>query len=532
MRKHLGGRQYHLLTVNRVLEAIGLALVVISSIECTPTQGTAGDGLGTKRDKMRCGNGLGVTELALNAISTNRNALDQLISHTLTTATFALGGPTTLHFGLVHDRARRFMGYLVNCALRTSQAPVEYDNPFPPHAHSTFRGAMGLCEQWGTGPFPLPSDCLERVGACVYGARVNPELKRVPISLRGEYPANPDVFRLLPAIETDVHQRLSHLFVPSFGDCASPTSGETRNCGWTPSFAGICTPGAVVAVSAGAPRVDTCSGPVLGSGILLNVLRACSGIYGCDFGAPLHLASSSPNQCIGFPGPGVIFTCPSTGDFSVMVGPLVSGSPTDAVADADGADGFPGRELDVFANVEMAVYGNPFLSSQINPHILDVFVDLDTGGVVNEDQNLPIQDGPIFMNMWSCWARQWSAQQAYLAHRLCGVPGQSNCIANMLDACFRTSPLDSQCDLERGTIHPEAGDFERCRDGFGNTWLSPITTYLNQPCDALAEQDRDFCQRGCGFGGGTPGGSSASGLIISELPSTIQAAQDDCDVPL
>ena len=508
------------LTFGRAVGLLLVALVAISSAKCTTKQGAADSSpLGKQRQAVRCGNGLGVMELALNAISTNRGALDQLVSNTLTTATFSSTGPDVLHYGLAHDRARRFMGYLVNCALSASQASVEWDNPFPPFGHSTFRGFLGLCEQWGTGPFPLPNDCLERVGACVYGARINPELKRVPISMRGQYPTLP----LLPSIPTDTHQRLSPMFVDSFSPCSVPTSGETRDCGWTTSFAGTCSPG-VVAVSAGAPRVDTCAGPILGSGTLPNVLRACAGIYGCN--SATALASSPPGQC-GAPGPGVVFPCPTTGDFSIMVGPLNSPDPTDALAGADSADSFPGPEVNVFANVEMAVYGNPFQSSQINPHILDVQVDPDTGMVENDDQELSIREGPIFMNMWSCWARQWTAAQAYLAHRLCGVPGISNCIAHMLDACFRTSAADSQCNVEDGG----EGDFEQCRDSVGNVWMNPITTYLNQPCDALTSRDTNFCQRGCGFEGPSAPSSTSDGLIITTLPSAVQAADDgDCEV--
>jgi len=505
--------------------SIATFLLFAALAACSSTIGSAGSNeVGTKRDAIRCSNGLGVNELAVNAISANRSALDDLVSNTLTTATFSSTGPGNLHYGLAHDRARRFMGYLVNCALSSFQAPVEWDNPFPPFGHSTFRGFLGLCEQWGSGPFPLPDDCLERVAACVYGARINPELKRVPISIRGQFPTLP----LLPAIPTDTHLRLSPSLVPSLSPCPSPMSGETRNCGWATSFAGTCSPGAVVAVSAGAPRVDTCAGPILGSGTLPNVLRACSGIYGCDFGSGSDLASSLPGQC-GTPGPGVVFNCPSTGDFSIMVGPLNSPDPSDAVAGSDGADTFPGPEVNVFANAEMAVYGNPFQSCNVNPHILDVTVDRDSGRVLNADQQLSLQDGPIFLNMWSCWARQWTAAQAYLAHRLCGVPGVSNCVAHMLDACFRTSPADSQCDIEDGG----EGDFEQCRDATGHVWMNPLTTYLNQPCDALADRDQEFCQRGCGFEGPAPT-STTDGLTITTIPrppSSLEVdGSGDCEV--
>src|SRR5262249_27774043 len=279
--------------IGRALGIVGLALIAASSFRCTSTRGsTESAPLGTNRQAVRCGNGLGVNELAVNAISSNRGALDDLVSNTLTTDTFDATGPTNLHYGLVHDRARRFMGYLVNCALSASQAPVEWHNPFPPFGHSTFRGSLSLCEQWGTGPFPLPSSCLERVGAGVYGARINPELKRVPISMRSQFPT----LTLLDAISTDTHQRLSPSLVPSFSPCPVATSGETRNCGWATSFAGTCSPGATVAVSAGAPRVDTCAGPILGSGTLPNVLRACAGIYGCDSATTFHLFSSPPRH--------------------------------------------------------------------------------------------------------------------------------------------------------------------------------------------------------------------------------------------
>src|SRR5215510_6455470 len=507
--------------------SIAAVLVFVTLTACSSTRDSAGSyEVGTKRDGIRCSNGLGVAELAMNAISANRVAVDALISNTLTTSTFATG-PWELRAGPHHDRARRFMGYLVSCALRSSQAPVEWDDPWVLGDHATFRGSLGLCPQWATGPFPLPDDCLERVGACVYGARINPEMKRVPISMRGEDPA----YALQPTISTDRHLKLSPAFVQSFTPCDG-VPGETRNCGWLPSYAGTCTPGTTVAVSAGARRVDTCTDPVLGSVSpppVQSVLRACSGIYGCDFGFTLpHLGSSPPGQC-GDNGPGVVFTCPVTGDFSIMLGPYVSGEANDAVASSDGANAFPGSELDIFSYAEMAVYGNPFQSTKIHREIQNVVV-MPSGEVLHaDDQNLPIAAGPIFGNMWSCFDRHWTPAQAYLSHRLCGVPGVSNCIANMLGACFRTNPSNSQCNRQ----NPSAvgGDFEECRDAFNNVWSFPITTYLNQPCDALASGDQDFCRReGDGPEGIAGPRTVANGIVISPLPSSIQAADDgSCD---
>jgi hypothetical protein len=474
-----------------------VTLLVISSTGCAPSgNNVVATPVGSVTSRVRCGNGLTTQDAVLNAISANRTALDLLVSNPLATETFALTGPDPLHeyYALGHNRARRFMAYLVNCALRGDQVPVEGDNPFPPFEHYVFKGGIGLCPEWQDGPFPLSDACLERVGACVYGARVNPEGKRVPISIRGENQADTSMFPLSLRTPTDVHRQLSPVLVQSFRDCAVPTSGEVRDCGWAPALVGSCTAGQVVAVSAGAPRVDTCAGPPLGSGTLPNVLRVCDGIYGCDFGDASHLGSSLPGACAGFPGPGVVFTCRSSGNFSVMVGPLTSGDPSDAVPDAANADRYPAREIDAFPLVEMAVYGNPFKSARLNERVLDITVDPCTGRVENENQVIPIQAGPIFLDMWSCYARQWNSAAAYLAHRLCGIPGLANCAAQSTGVCY-ISPTNGQCEVEHGTLRPEAGDFERCRDGSGNTRLNPLTTYLNQQCDALTSNDRDFCTR-------------------------------------
>lgn len=486
---------------SRFLHCVALAavtLLVISSIGCAPQDNSAGPTpIGSVTSRVRCGNGLTTQDAVLNAISANRIALDLLVSNPLKTETFAPTGPDPLHqyYALGHDRARRFMAYLVNCALRADQDPVEGDNPFAPFEHYRFGGGLGLCPEWQDGPFPLSDACLEQVGACVHGARINPEGKRVPISIRGEDPADPSRYSLSLRTPTDVHRQLSPVLVDSFRGCLNPTFGEMRNCGWSPAFVGTCTAGQLVAVSAGAPRVDTCAPPVLGAGVLPNVLRACRGIYGCDFGdLTHHLDSSLPGACSGFPGPGVVFMCPSTGDFSVMVGPLVSGDPSDAVPDAANADRYPASEIYAFSLVEMGVYGNPFKSAKLNPRVLDITVDPCTGRVENEDQVIPIQAGPIFLDMWSCFARQWNSAAAYLSHRLCGIPGLANCVAQSTGVCY-ISPTNGQCEVEHGTLRPEAGDFERCRDGDGNIRLYPLTTYLNQQCDALASNDREFCTR-------------------------------------
>src|SRR6516162_4786470 len=85
------------LTFGRAVGLLLVALVAISSAKCTTKQGAADSSpLGKQRQAVRCGNGLGVMELALNAISTNRGALDQLVSNTLTTATFSSTGPDVL----------------------------------------------------------------------------------------------------------------------------------------------------------------------------------------------------------------------------------------------------------------------------------------------------------------------------------------------------------------------------------------------------------------------------------------------------
>src|SRR5712692_9177173 len=200
----------------RCFALAALTLLVISSTGCAPAGNSAvATPVGSVTSRVRCGNGLTTQDAVLNAISANRTALDLLISYPLKTETFAPTGPDPLHeyYALGHGRARRFMAYLVNCALRGDQVPVEGDNPFPPFEHYVFKGGIGLCPEWQDGPFPLSDACLERVGGCVHGARVNPEGKRVPISIRGENPADPSMFSLSLRTPTDVHRQLSPMLV-------------------------------------------------------------------------------------------------------------------------------------------------------------------------------------------------------------------------------------------------------------------------------------------------------------------------------
>ncbi len=436
---------------------------------------------------MRCANGLTTEQLVLNAIATNRMALFFLTSSPLVSATFADPGKPELYFALHHDRARRYLTYLAQCALPKDAPTIDWTDPFPPFASYSFKGGLGLCPEWLIGP-PSP-ECRQFASSCLL-ARNNPEGKRVPLSVRGDYP-DPTVFGLLATIPADPHVPLSHDLLSSYAVCDAPTFGAARACGWGSAWVGRCDAGTSVFVSAGVPRIDSCSdpqAPILGSSTGPTVLRACDGIFGCDPGSSRLLASAEPVSCSGNFGPGLTFTCPPSGNFALMTGPYLSGDGAKPVPGVVGdAVIYPAPETSVYPQVEGAFYGDVFDPSALNPAVRDVQV-LPDGNVVGDNQTIPIGQGAIFTNMWACHAKQWTAAQAYLTHRFCALP-DANCAATSTGVCYDPS-ASSQCDTDSGA---GMNAFESCRDIYGNVWPFPITTFLNQPCDLLPSGSEAYC---------------------------------------
>ena len=109
----------------------------------------------------------------------------------------------------------------------------------------------------------------------------------------------------------------SHVYpggASSMQDCAAPTAGEWRNCGWRSGGVGLCTPGTVVALgSAPGGACGACTGDTM--------LRVCAGETACDFGGA-GLLGSNDDSC-GLCSQ-VSFVCPGSGSFSVLLAPYYS----------------------------------------------------------------------------------------------------------------------------------------------------------------------------------------------------------------
>src|SRR5215469_16496696 len=153
-----------------------IAVSAVSSVlflsVCQSSRQTKDERISARSQPIRCANGLTSEDLALNAIATNRGALFELITHSLSTETFAT--VPLLTNGLHHIAAQHYFTYLVQCALPVG-ASVSWTDPFPLGNTRTFYGGLGLTSGWAGRP-PFPEE-LELVSACLL-ARNNPAGKR------------------------------------------------------------------------------------------------------------------------------------------------------------------------------------------------------------------------------------------------------------------------------------------------------------------------------------------------------------------
>ena len=99
----------------------------------------------------------------------------------------------------------------------------------------------------------------------------------------------------------------------------SPQLGGPRDCGWVNAGTFSCSPGASVAVGCGGTcAVGVCTGDA--------IMRICPGTTPCLSHTALGYDDSScggatPNDC-----PGVRFSCPLTGMYTVLTAPYMSGA--------------------------------------------------------------------------------------------------------------------------------------------------------------------------------------------------------------
>jgi len=439
---------------------------------------------------IRIVNSLTTQALVLNALTTNPTANAMLGTSALGPLFDPMVGSTYIRQQLRDVDAQHVMEYLTSCALKEGQS-LKWKHPVT-GALSSWPGKLGLCSSWYES---APSqECLSRVSACIV-ARNNAYGLRVELSMRGELPADPGAFRLEPKTlptqyDPDTSQR-----VASFGECATPSQGMGRNCGWSVDYIGQCEPNEQVRLGAGGVPPDQCvGGQSLGESLGSRmVLRVCSGIAGCDNSGRRFLAQSE-GSC-GGTAPAVSFTCPPEGYFNVMKAPWYSTQSGTVTVDVEGET--PARtdyalsEQKAFAVREGAFYGTIF-----DPGALATTVEVINGELRGKDR---VVAGSVYQRMYSCYDAEWDAGLANATHRVCASPGeQGNCAATVTGTCV--APVDeeqlgSTCATSDGSLVHGDGDYEECGDTDGVLWSQPVTVFLNAACDLMPAGSPDLCAR-------------------------------------
>jgi hypothetical protein len=278
--------------------------------------------------------------------------------------------------------------------------------------------------------------------------------------------------------------------VASTKACTSKQSGWARDCGWVVDRVGTCVPTTSVAVSTYQYGGST-TGP--------SVLRICDGVHPCDNSPPLvQFPSAKPALTVTHtPVNGadqVAFSCPASGRFSVMKGPLSSAAHPTIVTGAKLKDGrFPAPEgwtaaqRAVFTWPEGHFFGNMFGSANFDPYWIGPSCDLKTYKCT------PAPPGTFespFGHMYACSSEVWRDGDAYLRQRMCA--GQrTNCPAVPVGRCSHA------CTLRDGPQRPGDNNYQDCRGLDGNRYKSGITTNLDDPC-TLAGPGSPTCQTVCG----------------------------------
>ncbi len=488
--------------------------VVLSASFCLMSRTTAAQDVSTDDCPDPCDDVFAIrvpnalkTEYFFNALTANRITLPELTASKLHTDTFADGGDLLLRRSLHDDFARKFMRYLVRCALPPT-GTVSWVDPFDSTVFDSWTGDAGLCPDWNIGP---PTDqCLRRVSACLL-ARNNHFGISVEISMRG---ANQGPFPggdLPVTVTEDIPRAFPYSPILSFSPCTPPQSDMSRNCGWAPDFVGQCTFQSRVQLGAGGvPDDRTCGGceacdPI---GRLVTprlILRVCSGLDGCDFGDPRFLAQDD-GTCPRSPdlAPAVGFVCPPEGFFSVMTAPFDSdGTGSGDTAAAPGTATFPVSQYVAYGVREASFFGNLF-----DPALLDpgVDVEVDAAGNLNRPRELSLQVQQAFHGASTCYDSDWTLGQAYAYHRVCATPSgvdpttSTGCAAHVVGACSDyPTPPRFMCQFDRrvALYPPFYDDWQHCSDETGRVWSETISVFLHGANDIVCPQGepRQFCRR-------------------------------------
>ncbi len=386
--------------------------------------------------------------MTMNPLITNRRAIEMLIRSPLTSESLSKDPYLSLQF---HDpRARSFFRYLYSCAA-PARWTVTLLDPITRMVYR-FAGGLGLCPTWVTTGGYASKECQELVSACIL-ARSNLFGISVPLSLRGV--ASGKTFQFSSAVPYPKYKR-TNVDIKSLRPCPSSSYGVFRDCGWKVEHVGFCTPGNPVTTGMG------CNG---GTATGDMMLRICAGIRACDSSTAL---GANDNTC--GTAPRVSFNCPKDGYFGVMKAPHfsndVSSSGSAGVSSAFSTI-YPADERALSVYREGAYYGNMFGAVHISPRVKNVDVGPD-GRTLNADQRV---EGPVFPNLYGCISSSWADPVAYAKDRFC-AGGDTNCLAVYTGLCERVCRSSGP-----------SGFFLDCNDRAAIRWRSPVTVFLNDPCD-------------------------------------------------
>jgi hypothetical protein len=413
-------------------------------------------------------NAISANAISANAISANAISANAISANAISANGLIIGevDHPDLVLALHDPYAQEFMKYLVSCALEPKQQ-VTYTDPFTGQKHA-WNGALALCPSWlAKAP---DQACQERVSACLL-ARQNAFAQPVQLSLRGHDAVGPI------ALGSSVGQfswKLGPSPVQSHAACRGGRHGAQRACGFWPGEVGVCTPGDKVVLE------GFCQSRPLAAD--RGVFRVCDGQNGCDPKDAEHLLSID-GDCDRLVD--IVFQCPVSGQFSVMVG---ADDPRVAIAVSVSGPGYPASEAAVFRWREGAFYGNLFGQKNLAPDAPRVRVNPETG-VVEElapdgDTWVPGRSasekwrGLFFPNMWACWSDNWAYPSAYLLRRVCAGPNADACVATPVGPCSKV--CQTQDDGPKGDF-----DYQFCTDGVGQLWEHALTPLLAAPCDLM-----------------------------------------------
>ncbi|XXF77698.1 hypothetical protein P2318_32310 [Myxococcaceae bacterium GXIMD 01537] len=437
---------------------------------------------------IRILNGIDTRAVIFNPLTAGRVANAELTRQPLKSDTFQEEGP--LKEALRHASGRTVLRYIVECALEPTQPKVTW---YVPTLGTTQEaaGKAGLCPEWAYQGIGKSERCQELVSACVL-ARNNATGTQVHIAMRGEDVARPRLFNpdLLPHVWTPLLLPTPEL---------STESGLAPEFGWRAERIGTCLPRKEVTLGAGAYPA-ACGTGMLGTISGDRVLRVCGYPSGCLGAEKLADTDGSPCSI----APLVTFTCPDSGQYSVMSAPYFRASTqtswvTPATTGA-GALSYPYGSYAAFASHtfrEGAFYGNIFDPSAL---AADVTVSAN-GGLVIDAKGLT-KGAPMYQRMYACHGRAWTSGTAALARRLCANDAEGDlyaCAAEATGPCEAgsTDPRPRRCDEDDGSLVRGDGDFEKCRDPEGRTYTSPITTFLRTPCSTLSKEQQQVCTETC-----------------------------------